>query len=213
MLIPSGRVPGELGRYTANTTSFLIPSIDATVTDMIDSALKLIDRLLQLVKVREDNRAKRFKNIIEPMYQDAQSIMDDYNALFKELITKLETEEDVAPIIQWLETRRLEMVPVRIKTRAFLGTLRFRENELDKFNKGIWGLMKGGITITEEGHVPMQEYGWGDHTVLDLLYMWSDRPVAVERERYIQHAKEQLAAIQRAWQDVNEGYAELKQEL
>lgn len=80
------------------------------------------------------------------------------------------------------------------------------EEEEDLFHKGIWGVLKGGLSAYEEGHTPMREYGWGDHTVLDLLYKWSQEPVSENRERYLHNAREQLRAIQAAWNDAVKGY-------
>jgi hypothetical protein len=33
--------------------------------------------------------------------------------------------------------------------------------------------MKGGVSLVEDGHTQMWEYGWGDHTVFDLLKIFS----------------------------------------
>jgi hypothetical protein len=90
---------------------------------------------------------------------------------------------------------------------------RVKEDPLDKFQRGVWGLMKGGLSLVEEGHADLCEYGMGDHTVLDLLYAWSEKPVSSHRDRYISNANQQLSAMQRAWQDVVEAYAALKSQL
>jgi len=178
---------------------------------MIDTAVKVIDRLIELVKAKGEARAKYFDEIIEPLYQETEEVFRDYVALFRELIRRLEKDESVPDIIRWLEDRRLDFLPVRMKIRAGLdrftqyGTLLHGE-EQDAFLNGVWGVMKGALSLSEEGHTPMHEYGWGDHTVLDLLYIWSRSPVSVNRRRYLDNAHEQLASIERAWQDVVRGY-------
>jgi hypothetical protein len=178
---------------------------------MIDASITVIDRLVQLLTVRERNREKQFLNIIEPLYQDTQAIMGDYTALFVELISQLEQDHDIPEIIRWIEARRMAFLPLRVKVRAFLDTFDSREQEsMDRFQKGIWGVMKGGLSLVQEGHTNMMEYGWGDHTVLDLLYHWSHQPLGTHRPRLVENAKQQLASIQRAWADVAAGYASLK---
>ena len=94
------------------------------------------------------------------------------------------------------------------------------------FVKGLWGVMKGGMSLVEVGNTPMREYGLGDHTVLDLLKKYRGLPVPDDadhsewyiakaqrqRERCISHAECQLFAIETAWKDVVDGYAVLKRE-
>jgi hypothetical protein len=69
------------------------------------------------------------------------------------------------------------------------------------------------LSLVEEGDTHLLEYGWQDHTVLDLLYYWSQEPIENNRGRYVRNAKAQLGCIQMAWKDVTDGYAELKSKL
>lgn len=182
---------------------------------MVDAAVKIVDRLIQLLSLQERNREKYFQNFVDPLFHDAELVVHDYIALFRELISQLEKGDSVSEIVKWLEERRLELLPVRIKLRAFLTHMSYDrqrklEASMDRFQKGIWGLMKGGLSLVEEGHSQLSEYGWQDHTVLDLLYLWSQQPIAENRSRYIANAKAQLACIEEAWKDVSEGYARLK---
>ena len=177
----------------------------------VDLGITLIDKLVQLINSRQKNKERYFREYVEPMYYDAEAIMNDYTTLFGKLIADLKSKEDVHAITVWLEERRLQFLPLRIKVRALLRVLPGNNKaSMDVFQKGIWGLMRGGMSLTEEGHTRMQDYGWGDHTVLDLLYHWYDLPLDQTRERYIRNAKEQLASLQRAWEDVVKGYADLK---
>lgn len=77
--------------------------------------------------------------------------------------------------------------------------------------QGLWGVMKGGVSLVEDGHTQMWEYGWGDHAVFDLLKIFSKMsPASRYRERYIKGARHQLLAIETAWKDATKGYAVLK---
>lgn len=185
---------------------------------MIDATVNIIDRLIQLINVGEANNEKYFLNFVEPTYNDAELIINDYINLFRELIVKLERNDNVLDVIKWLEMRRYELLPVRTKVRSFLGSMDSNrvtsvEKSMDKFQKGIWGVLKGGLSLVEEGKAPLSEYGWHDHTVLDLLYYWSQQPVSENRNRYIENAKAQLSCIELAWKDVTDGYKELKVKL
>src|ERR1022692_3580856 len=53
------------------------------------------------------------------------------------------------------------------------------------FVQGLWGVMKGGLSLVEDGHTQMWEYGWGDHTVFDLLKIFSQMsPASRYRETF-----------------------------
>jgi hypothetical protein len=79
------------------------------------------------------------------------------------------------------------------------------------FVRGLWGVMKGGVSLVEDGHTQLWEYGMGDHTVLDLMRIFSrDRSINDHREQYIRNAQQQLTAIESAWKDTTKGYIKLK---
>jgi hypothetical protein len=182
---------------------------------MVDVALSVVDRLIQLLTVRERNREKYFQQFIEPLYKDAEGIANDYVALFGELIDLLKNADSTEEVIAWIERRRLKMLPLRMKVRALLENKSVDPDKVPEayrlFVQGLWGVMKGGISLVEDGHTPMREYGWGDHTVLDLLKIFSQMsPASYYRERYIKNARHQLLAIETAWKDVVKGYAALK---
>lgn len=180
---------------------------------MIDTAVKVVDRLISLLREREKRIDAYFDEFIEPIYSDISLVVEDYFSLFHQLVEKLENEEDVEVVIKWLEERRYEYLPLSIKVRGMMKSYprtKQYENTLEKFEAGVWGVMKGGLSLFEEGYTPMPEYGWHDHTVLDLLYLWHHRPISSEREHYIHNAKKQREALQNAWKDVTEAYSQLK---
>jgi hypothetical protein len=186
---------------------------------MIDVGVSIVDRLIQLLTVRERNREKYFHTFIEPLYKDAEGIMNDYIALLGELIELLETADPIESVAVWIEQRRLKMLPLRDKVRALLENRAIDPDRVpeayESFVRGLWGVMKGGVSLIEGGHAPMHEYGWGDHTVVDLLRIFAGSelsPASRHRRRCIQSARQQLRAIQTAWKDVVRGYAVLKRE-
>src|ERR1035441_5754453 len=87
---------------------------------MVDIALSVVDRLIQLLTIRERNREKYFQQFIEPLYRDAEGIVNDYVSLFGELIELLKNSDSTEDVIAWIEQRRLKMLPLRIKVRALL---------------------------------------------------------------------------------------------
>jgi len=185
---------------------------------LIDTALKVIDRLVELGKLPERNRKKYLDETVQPLYDDAEVVVSDYIGLFRDLIRRLKEGQNIQEIIDWLELRRLEIMPVRIKLRSYLENMddpKFHTNEpMDRFKAGIWRLMRGGISLVELGHIDFPEYGLSmRHTVLDLLHLYGNRDLPGGREFYIKAAQDQLSCIERAWAEVTTGYVQLRNEL
>ena len=72
--------------------------------------------------MRERNREKYFQQFVEPLYKDAEAVVNDYVALFGELIELLKKADSTEDVVAWIELRRLKMLPLRIKIRALLET-------------------------------------------------------------------------------------------
>lgn len=184
---------------------------------MASAALSIVDRLIQLATVREKNREKYFKAFIEPLYIDGEQIARDFMSLMAELIHRIRQAKDSNEIVQWLEERRTVYQPLRIKVRALIED-RFMAKENGKesdamalFKMGLWGLMKGGASWAENGHALTGEYGYGDHTVLDLLHRIDKPDLPKEWRRVLtRHAVKQQKAMELAWRDVARAYADLR---
>lgn len=157
--------------------------------------------------LQKSRAADYFERFVRPVFQDAERVMFDYVALFRELIARLKNGTDIAAVIEFLEERRYQLLPVRMKLRA-IAARSHHQDRSPQFERGIRGILRGACSLVEEGHTQMREYGWGDHTVLDLLYAWSEEPFEEHRQRYLDNARAQLRALERAWADVTAGYAE-----
>jgi hypothetical protein len=175
----------------------------------VDAGLRVLDKFIELLKVGDKAKKDYFDSVVQPMFEDAELVAKDYIALFGELIAKLKKGQDVLEMTGWIEERRLEFLPVRIKVRALLEEGCVKPS-MDRFEQGIWGLLKGGISLVEEGHAPLREYGFGSHTVLDLLKRCSNEPLERRRELLLRSATAQLTCIQAAWKDTVKGYGELR---
>lgn len=180
---------------------------------MIDAVTRIIDKLTELLQIREQSKERYFRNFVEPLFQDAEKVADDYIALFTELVLKLKQQESVPEVIEWIEGRKRELLPVRIKLRGTLNILYADTTEMNKFEHGMWWLLRGGLSFTEEGYVQLNDDDhFGEHTVLDLLYGLSQEPLSTNRKHFLKGASLQLQCVEKAWHEITEGYAEVKKQ-
>src|ERR1035441_6399979 len=120
---------------------------------MIDVAIfiSVLDHLKKFVDSVVPDKKGHFLNLVEPLYSDSEAIVRDYTALFTELISKLENEEDIGKVREWLEARSYDLQPVRDKVRALLPTINAEYDYMNQFQRGIWGVLRGSISVVETG--------------------------------------------------------------
>src|ERR1035437_9914231 len=87
---------------------------------MLELGVSIVDRLIQLLALRERNRKQYFHDFIDPLYKDAEVIVNDYFRLFGELIVRLKNANSEEDVIDWIEQRRQDMRSLRIKVRELL---------------------------------------------------------------------------------------------
>jgi hypothetical protein len=196
------------------------------------AAISIVDRLIQLLNIRERNREKYFKNFIEPLYKDAEPIAKDYMGLLTELAHRVQKARSIHDVIPWLEERRTAYQAVRMKLRAALpdDVMKIEQivktesvapkkfTAIDRFRSGLLGLMTGGCSLTDGsldgGNSGMDKYGYRGHTILTLLeYMQSKDETKItprRRGELMAQVKGQQGALENAWAEVVQGYAELK---
>jgi len=98
---------------------------------------KLADRLIELVKDREEKTKNLFDRVIEPIYRDLLSVHQNYMEMFEETLNLLpafkegrtsKREKGLQSALRYLESNRLKLEPVRQKLRVVV-------RHLDSSNK------------------------------------------------------------------------------
>ncbi|PON12476.1 hypothetical protein C2W62_39390, partial [Candidatus Entotheonella serta] len=75
---------------------------------MLDIALNLTARLKQPLAPFETPLAPWFEELIEPIYDHGERVVQDHTSRYLELIVQLHTHSDVNQVIEWLETQRAQ---------------------------------------------------------------------------------------------------------
>ena len=190
---------------------------------MLDYVLKLLDQLpklaIELASIPKKNRREYFQQYVQPAYNDAEAIYTDYRSLLHDLRVKVECGGDPEPIMDFLNRRREELLPVRNRLRAFVAQ-RGQEGRITRFEAGVLGLMSGAVTAVDKAYFQQVSYGeedgsiqvrWSRHTVLDILQGIKDRgccDFSSDRPRILETVDRKMGGLEEAWQDVVRGYAE-----
>jgi hypothetical protein len=183
---------------------------------MIQAALQVADGLATLLPLQGEHDESVFTDLIDPMFRDAESVMYGYTSLYLDLIMEIYSQTEEDGIIHWLERHRIDFMPLCRKVRALTahnasGHHNSYGNEaIVKFKQGMLGLMQGGVSLVEAYVAPLGRYGDDAPTLLHQLYSRLQSPLPANRSLYVDIAKKQFRAIERAWEDAVEGYAALK---
>jgi len=183
---------------------------------MIQAALQVADRLAILISRREEPDEKTFTDVIEPMFRDAESVVYDYASLHLDLIMQIYTHDERDAIIHCLERYRLDFMPLGIQVKTLVAkavihhSYGHHNKSIMKFKQGILGIMQGIIRLVEEPTLPLKNYGYIGPTLIHQLYKEPQGSLLDDRSPYVDIAKKQHQAIERAWEDAVEGYAAMK---
>jgi hypothetical protein len=93
---------------------------------VFDSALKIVDKLTDLLKFRHEQRREFFTAVLDPLFADLSVVHANYLKMFQECGSKL--RDDTVPLREIgreLAQQRVECEALRIKVQSFIEELNF----------------------------------------------------------------------------------------
>jgi hypothetical protein len=86
---------------------------------MLDTFLKLVDKITELAKQERINKEQLFNQIIEPLFTELQPVIDDYYSLFSKTkeILLLKKGDDIEETVMQIRKSREALLIKRIKVR------------------------------------------------------------------------------------------------
>jgi len=187
---------------------------------MVDLIITLLEYVAKLAGIHEGNRKEYFDRYVQPAYDAAELIYNDYRSMLQDLRREVEHSDTAEPIVRMLEKRRGDLVAARTRLRAVI-TERMNEGRATRFEAGVLGLMSGVVTSVDRPY--FQTYGYaeaggglaptlGRHTVLDILAQLDDREgddISTMRQALLAAVDDKIQGIAEAWRTMVAGYAEL----
>lgn len=90
---------------------------------MIDSLIKLIEKLIELLKHRHQLREEQFAKSVDLVFQELKAVHQDYLRIFTTCATALRNESDLSKIADSLLANRLEQEAMRRSISALAEAL------------------------------------------------------------------------------------------
>lgn len=82
--------------------------------------LDLLDRFIELTRVRNKRRKAIFEEIIRPTFGEIEKIHSDYLSTFTSCLQMVEDQDAIGKIITTIEDKRRPLLPVRQKVQALV---------------------------------------------------------------------------------------------
>jgi hypothetical protein len=179
---------------------------------MIDAILKLLEKLIKLGEVHMTNKQIYVDRYVTPLYSIAETVYKDYSSLLRDTRRKIQTGRKTIPLIQFLEQRRVDQLPTRLRIRAILRKTPRKNWTL--FEQGILGLINGCISDSQSYLTiyPLQG-GPRGHTVYDIIRRiesYDSDDLAMFRHHLLEAIDLQIDGLDKAWEFVCAGYADLQ---
>lgn len=116
---------------------------------MLDLFLKLIDKLTALLKERDTANRRLFEDHIEPIYQNVQTIVDDYRQVLSSVTQQLEDPNiHLDAVIKELKNRRKKYERIRIELEKYSAALHKSrpEGKVGQFTYACYHLLESEPT-------------------------------------------------------------------
>lgn len=87
---------------------------------MIDAGVKIIDRIIDLLRTREQNKGELFEDFVQPLFEDMILIHQDYIRSLTSLIQEIDDLESEDQAYNVLLHRKSNLEHLRVKAHSFL---------------------------------------------------------------------------------------------
>ncbi len=199
----------------------------------IESVVKVLDRLTDLLKYRQGRRKEFFNSVIEPLFNDLLTMHTDYIKMFDECRAQLADETtSLVKIEETLRLRRVVYDAVRLKCKGIVEALQGMDLEPQ-----MAAFLKIAVSHVPSGSIADEPEDGGIHEVLRRSRMFGisnsasgmllrmlqaadegrlvlDPQIAsfpkIQRAHLLQSATTTLSDIRQRWTLICEEYTRLK---
>jgi hypothetical protein len=182
---------------------------------MIDTLVKIVEKLTQLIKYRKELREKQFEKLITPLYEDLQIVHSDYLKLLTEVLVAIQNDSKIEEIAKLLMTKRIEKESLR-KNIIDFSDIFLKEKSLERFHPLLTAIKfyfyKRDIEYYENDSWT-QVLFWYLESMADNQPLDSRQRLQLEEEQPLKTlhylVNEMLEEIRERWSNISRQYASL----
>lgn len=188
----------------------------------IDGFLQLLDRLIDLLEAKKKRKRELFSEIIEPIFNEVQPVVDEYFKFFQHARQRLQKARaaDYRRLVKELTKERKDFHSVRVKVTHLTKAIReqTRLEQVKEFAKAVEELFDATViskptreqpVAKRQGSKPiLRSPVTGRKELIDRLE--KAREIPVEKEVLLRYIDDALEAIGEAFSKVAAQYATLR---
>lgn len=175
---------------------------------MIDTFLKITDKVIELLKQEKLNREQFFNQIIEPLFVDLQPVVDDYFALFLSArdLVNTKSADDFRESVVEIRKARESLLAHRIKVREMAETVSayYNDNKINGFASSIHRFFFSTRVQGEEQRVSKSK---GAELVELCDYVMKDN---ISRRHLVSYISYTLRNLEESWVAIAQSYASIR---
>lgn len=176
---------------------------------MLDSVVKLSEKVVELLKYRAERRARKFAHIVQPMFEALKAVHKDYLGIFESADAAIQSSKSLTEIARELNERRIQEEAERRAILASASTF-IRDSEFLDLRPFFESVQKyflstplsGGLTPTSLLLQAITRLARFDK-VLPAERQYDDR----DRESLEQAVQVGLRTLRQNWERVTSEYA------
>ncbi|MFA3915960.1 hypothetical protein [Ruegeria hyattellae] len=180
--------------------------------------LKLLQFIADAIQWRARKDRKFFEEIVQPLFEQAEAVFNDFVRIFDKLIEMLdEGETGLEEARRFLLKERRLNQSTRTKVRETIKILKEKHTfSSESFERGLEGILCANVSHSEPSdHVDFAGYYQKNHTILGFLSEVSNNEVPAHMLPDFCRAQsmKQLEALETSFSSLTAGYLELKKRL
>lgn len=178
---------------------------------MIDALLKIVEKLTELLKARQQLRERQFERLVAPLFKDLQTVHQDYLEMFTACRKALVEGDDLSIVAEHLMAERLVREALRASIRALAESFA-RIDQLGQFSEFflkvhsyflpselLTGSVATDLLRQMDEWIEQEQRAAFMPTGVDLKYARTFLLESVDRT---------LEHLRRKWQEIASSYAE-----
>lgn len=173
---------------------------------MLDLFLSLIDRLIAIAKLRETDRQRLFKEIVEPLFQQVQPAVDDYCLLFRRARISVEeaqrSQKSLAGAVSEIRQNRERMLEARRMVVQLAEEIEnsVRDREVAEFCEKVAKFFFSTQQVTERWSGPRE--------LVELCDLVLNKKL--DKGALVSHIDGSLRRAEESWIAIAQSYAHLR---
>ena len=167
---------------------------------MLETAIMLLDRAVSVLRARKLDKQELFRNVVTPLFNDLQPVVDDYFSIFRRARELIATSPANQLEEALSEIRIARETGMRSRTQIEAAVNCFQDNIKDE---------RVLLLVRDIGRFFYPTWSANSRSNV-LLSHWEEYPARRTKEALLQYVESTLAFLELQWSEIVKSYESLR---